>query len=229
MKITCNVIQDLLPSYADGTLSEDSQALVDEHLASCKECKSILEELKKTEDQYAVPRRDDAENLKKFRKKLKIRKVLTAAVSAAVTLFVVGAVWWQWYTDEHYITREESGMYVDDNRLYSAKNLIDRHKTMYTEDGKTEFVYAIDSPCLESMEPEGKEDFLIQDFNDKTDLTAPEDESTPATVKEVYYLSKEAQEKVSDLLDLTVAGKDAEVQKLIDEMKKSSELLWSGK
>ena len=92
---------------------------------------------------------------------------------------VVGAVWWQWYTDEHYITREESGLYVDDNRLYSAKNLIDRHKTMYTEDGKSEFVYAIDSHRLESMEPEGKEDFLIQDFNDKTDLTAPEDERTP--------------------------------------------------
>lgn len=28
MKITCDVIQDLMPSYIDGILSEDSRALV---------------------------------------------------------------------------------------------------------------------------------------------------------------------------------------------------------
>ncbi|MFQ7789050.1 MAG: zf-HC2 domain-containing protein [Blautia massiliensis (ex Durand et al. 2017)] len=32
MRITCDVIQDLMPSYVDGILSEDSQALVKEHM-----------------------------------------------------------------------------------------------------------------------------------------------------------------------------------------------------
>lgn len=32
MKITCDVIQDLMPSYIDGILSEDSRALVEEHM-----------------------------------------------------------------------------------------------------------------------------------------------------------------------------------------------------
>ena len=32
MRITCDVIQDLMPSYVDGILSEDSQALVKEHI-----------------------------------------------------------------------------------------------------------------------------------------------------------------------------------------------------
>ena len=40
MRITCDVIQDLMPSYVDGILSEDSQAVGKEHKigrASCRE------------------------------------------------------------------------------------------------------------------------------------------------------------------------------------------------
>ena len=43
MRITCDVIQDLMPSYVDGILSEDSQALVKEHMEACKECRKMLE------------------------------------------------------------------------------------------------------------------------------------------------------------------------------------------
>ena len=46
MRITCDVIQDLMPSYVDGILSEDSQALVKEHMESCKECRKMLEIMK---------------------------------------------------------------------------------------------------------------------------------------------------------------------------------------
>ena len=42
MRITCDVIQDLMPSYVDGILSEDSQALVKEHMEACKECRKML-------------------------------------------------------------------------------------------------------------------------------------------------------------------------------------------
>lgn len=46
MRITCDVIQDLMPSYVDGILSEDSQALVKEHMEACKECRKMLEIMK---------------------------------------------------------------------------------------------------------------------------------------------------------------------------------------
>ena len=32
MKITCNIIEDLLPLYVDDMVSEDSRKLVEEHL-----------------------------------------------------------------------------------------------------------------------------------------------------------------------------------------------------
>lgn len=41
----CNVIQDLMMLYADGCCSEDSKAIVEEHVKSCESCKKAFEEL----------------------------------------------------------------------------------------------------------------------------------------------------------------------------------------
>lgn len=47
MKLSCNVIRDLLPLYAENLTSEESNALVDEHLCGCDECAKQLGILKK--------------------------------------------------------------------------------------------------------------------------------------------------------------------------------------
>ena len=49
MKMPCNVIQDLLPLYADDACSEESRDLVREHLQECNECGRMLERLKSHE------------------------------------------------------------------------------------------------------------------------------------------------------------------------------------
>lgn len=41
-KVDCDVISDLLPLYCDHVCSEKSRNLVEEHLASCQECRSLL-------------------------------------------------------------------------------------------------------------------------------------------------------------------------------------------
>ena len=45
MKITCEIIRDLLPLYHDGVLSDDSKALVKEHISYCEKCKAELREM----------------------------------------------------------------------------------------------------------------------------------------------------------------------------------------
>lgn len=45
MRISCEVIRDLLPLYHDNVCSEDSCKLVDEHLATCSKCKIELEKI----------------------------------------------------------------------------------------------------------------------------------------------------------------------------------------
>ena len=164
--------------------------------------------------------------LKKIRKKLIIRRVLTAAVSVILTLIVAAAGYNHWYFNEKYMTLENSGMYVKNNSLYSSNNLINRMKVQYTEDGKTEFVYAIDAPYAGTLELKG-DDMLLQDFSKKTEEVSPEDDSTPETVTEVYYMSAEAGKKSLELTELEVKGDLDAAEKIVDEMKQESKLIWS--
>lgn len=245
MKITCDVIQDLMPSYVDGLLSEDSKALVEEHMGTCQECRKMFETM--TEEQNRekpsasstsereVGRTENTENnaniesaavLKKIRKKLLVRRVLTAAAAVILTLIVVAAGYNHWYFNEKYMTLEDSGMYVKDNCLYSSNNLVSRMKVQYTEDGKTEFVYAIDAPYAGTLELKG-DDMLLQDFSKKTAETAPEDDSTPETVEEVYYMSEKAMKKSLELTELEVDKDQDAAKKVADEMKQESERIWS--
>ena len=46
MKIKCEVIRDLFPSYIDGLTSRESNQLIEEHLGECRECREYLDEMK---------------------------------------------------------------------------------------------------------------------------------------------------------------------------------------
>lgn len=57
MRITCEIIKDLLPLYYDNVCSEDSRKLIEEHLLTCEKCRDELNQIdieikavKKTED-----------------------------------------------------------------------------------------------------------------------------------------------------------------------------------
>lgn len=226
MKITCDVIQDLMPSYIDGILSEDSKALVEEHMGTCQECRKMLEIMKEEQGKEQNQMRSSAATLKKIRKKLIVRRVLTATVAVILTLIVAAAGYNHWYFNEKYMTLEDSGMYVKDNCLYSSNNLINRMKVQYTEDGKTEFVYAIDAPYAGTLELKGN-DMLLQDFSKKTEEVSPEDDSTPETVTEVYYMSEEAGKKSLELTELEAKGDLDAAEKIVDGMKQESKLIWS--
>ena len=43
MKMSCDIVKDLLPLYLDGVCSNDSKAAVEEHLALCENCKAELQ------------------------------------------------------------------------------------------------------------------------------------------------------------------------------------------
>lgn len=45
MKISCNIIKDLLPLYVENIVSNESKVLVEEHLKSCTECQAKLQKM----------------------------------------------------------------------------------------------------------------------------------------------------------------------------------------
>ena len=85
MNITCNIIKDLLPLYAEDLVSQDSKALVDGHLCGCDSCRKELEALKEAPK---VPVEVETTSLKRVEDTIRKRKMLTAA-TAMLTLVAV--------------------------------------------------------------------------------------------------------------------------------------------
>lgn len=81
MNITCNVIRDLLPLYAEDMVSNDSKKLVDDHLRNCDKCTKELAELVR---ESKVPLDVEPASLKRVESTIRRRKIL--AVMAAVFL-----------------------------------------------------------------------------------------------------------------------------------------------
>lgn len=85
MKTNCMIIKDLLPLYTDGVLSEESKALVEEHLSECEACKAIAE---RAEIDIINPEKI-SENLKAATPFKKLKKSRTKALIIAISISVV--------------------------------------------------------------------------------------------------------------------------------------------
>lgn len=92
MKISCDIIRDLLPLYAEDLVSEDSRKLVDEHLCDCDSCMRQYGQLKKAAE---LPIEVETKALKRLGDTLRRRKLLTVctAVLAVITILVSCMGW----------------------------------------------------------------------------------------------------------------------------------------
>ncbi|MBT9776680.1 hypothetical protein GPL15_09220 [Clostridium sp. MCC353] len=98
-KMDCDIIQDLLPLYAERLASEASCRMVREHLEECEECRNLLAELETPVQGMSEEEKEEIDFLKKIRKRHKrlfratagLTVILLAAVlSAAVKFYVIG-------------------------------------------------------------------------------------------------------------------------------------------
>ena len=87
MKLSCKVIEDMLPMYYDGVCSGESAALVEEHLRDCPHCGHILSELR---SDIATPQKnvDDMKPLKKIQKSYKKMKMHWLIAIVAILLLI---------------------------------------------------------------------------------------------------------------------------------------------
>ena len=87
MKISCDIIRDILPLYAEDMVSNATRDMVDEHLCGCDDCTRELDALKKVPK---VPVEVNTDSLKRIGASIRRRRVLAAmaAVMTLVTVFV---------------------------------------------------------------------------------------------------------------------------------------------
>lgn len=86
-KLPCEIVQDLLPSYADGLTSEKTNAAVSDHLETCEACQETYRSMKEPE-QPAPQEEKEIDFLKKARKK-RIRTAILSVLSALILVFAM--------------------------------------------------------------------------------------------------------------------------------------------
>lgn len=92
MKISCKVVEDLLPLYVEECCSEDTKQLLDEHILECEECKGKLEKLKQPiflPQESCMNEKTYAKHAKKAFKKVRRRWVAFILVILVILLPIV--------------------------------------------------------------------------------------------------------------------------------------------
>lgn len=104
MRIDCEIVQDLIPSYVDKVCSESSKQCVEEHIKDCKECRAYLEECLSVELSGAALEEKQLDGLRKVKKKIKLQNMFSYGVLLVVILFAayffttnIGAIGVRWY------------------------------------------------------------------------------------------------------------------------------------
>ncbi|MFR2207073.1 MAG: zf-HC2 domain-containing protein [Clostridia bacterium] len=87
MKNECDVVKDLLPSYAEDLLSDNTNQFVKEHLDSCQECRKVYDGMKKINYNKEDDEQIEINHLKKYsRHMLVLKVVLVILVFIIITL-----------------------------------------------------------------------------------------------------------------------------------------------
>ena len=104
----CEVIQDLLSCYVDGTCSDETKKLVEEHLNECEECRKLYEELANVS--YEVyPMMHETKPFLKVKRDFLKKLLLILCVFSLIFVFagstIVGTIMkerMKWYVNENY-------------------------------------------------------------------------------------------------------------------------------
>ena len=125
MNLPCSVINDLLPLYAENLTSEDTNKLIEEHLAGCADCRAKLEALKQPE--AAVP--ESTAPIKNLKKEIRRRRLLAVGI-AALAVFIILFTVLVHVTDRKPVAYREGMLQVDGVYPYGWTEL---HKPEYAQ------------------------------------------------------------------------------------------------
>ena len=89
MTITCPIVRDLLPLYAENMVSAETREAVEAHLESCPACRKALGELQAGID---VPRTVSAAPLQRIRRMLRLRWLRGVLLAACMALGIAFCV-----------------------------------------------------------------------------------------------------------------------------------------
>jgi len=144
MKVTCNIIKDILPLYVENMLSDDSRSMVIEHIEECQACKNDLNEMC-TFNQMPVD--SDATPLIKIKSTLRKKKIQIAIFSMMFSIMLI-VITIAFLTAPEYIPYSERSVTINQigNGLITAQfeDIVSGYDIdKYPTEDKTGYVYHI--------------------------------------------------------------------------------------
>lgn len=147
MKLSCDVIQDLLPLYHDGVCSEESRKIVEEHIATCAACKDVLHGLKEDMAPDAVEAAQPLVSIEMKWNSQKRKALLKGVLIGTLILAVLLGGYWgltQWHgipiESENLrvveVTQVEEGVIYCELGLWDDTDGFGYFEYTLTEDGK---------------------------------------------------------------------------------------------
>lgn len=128
MKISCNIIRDLLPLYVEDLASEDTRAMVDEHLHDCEECTKICDSMKK---KTPVTMETTTESLGKVKRIIRRKRILSVMAALLTLVTIASAVFTYLFTpfqltmeqalDDFYV-REDGAIVIDYSTFVTGRS-----------------------------------------------------------------------------------------------------------
>ena len=240
MKMSCNIIEDLLPLYVDDMVSEDSRKLVEEHLKECPSCRKMQEEMIKENRLSAAGNRSnsaktnktEAEPLKKIRRRIR-KKRIASVVLAVVLVVAAGGIGHYWYYDkETYISWDDANISVKDGKVYSTVNPLGRMKSILSVDQKNMFYMLSETMWTRKQYPSdsGKENELLslkqfQEAYDRNADAVTDETMLPSGIENVYYVDPENVKEAFQLWNYE--NEPEKAQQKAEELAAKSHLIWS--
>ena len=104
MEISCNVIRDLLPLYAENMVSEDSKKLIETHVCNCAGCSGVLAGIR---EETAVPAEAVIHGMERVEENIRRKKALSVATAVLLTVSILVSLF-IYLTVPVFLTAEEA-------------------------------------------------------------------------------------------------------------------------
>lgn len=230
MKITCEIIGDLLPLYVDNVLSNDSCRLIEDHLADCDSCRARYEEL---QDDSAISsvltEKEKAENqgkaFKMIKHRIRRKQIISVCIAVICVLLAVKTVYYLHYEKEDYIAWEDTGLYVEDGKMYASKTWEGRMMSITAPNQRVQFYVMKETAYIKKLYPDKPCKEMIADFEEQHNLPTDQylgETAGLAGLEKVYYLPEEYYDDACEF-DYENPEKGEQQTK---ELEKKAILLW---
>lgn len=157
----CDIVQDLVFGYNDGTLKEGSKEFVENHLKECEKCNKIYEEIKDDKTEEDIPEIDYLKKInKKGKKKNLIIIILSILVVIAVFISIVAFI--------NYYNKARVEIFLEDN--IENNQIQDIKDAIYEIDENAQITYNSKEDVLKQMKERMENAELLNGYEGENNI-----------------------------------------------------------